>query len=72
MSKLSEKYEEFLEELELTLAPFQKLALKETFSNSECQSMVSVCTAAAILRGQEELSKECIREIESFKMKEGE
>lgn len=63
MSKLLQKYEEFLEELELTVEPFQKLALQETFTNKECQDMISVCTAAAVLRSQEEISKECIREI---------
>lgn len=76
MSKLLQKYEEFIEELELTVEPFQKLALKETFTNKECQDMVSVSTAAAILRSQEELNKECIREVqamaERFKLEEGE
>lgn len=75
MSKLLQKYEDFLEELELTLEPFQKLALQETFTNTECQDMVSVSTAAAILLSQEEISKECIREIENglknFKLEEG-
>lgn len=75
MSKLLQKYEEFLEELELTVEPFQKLALQETFTNKECQDMVSVCTAAAILLSQEEINKECIREIEHglgiFKLEEG-
>lgn len=74
MSKLLQKYEEFLEELELTAEPFQKLALKETFTNEECQDMVATCTAVAILRSQEEISKECIREIERglkcFKLEE--
>ncbi len=75
MSKLLQKYEEFLEELELTVEPFQKFALQETFTNEECQDMIAVCTAVAILRGQEEISKECIREIEHalkvFKLEEG-
>ena len=75
MSKLSQKYEEFLEELELTVEPFQSLALRKSFSNKECQDMVSVSTAVAILLSQEEISKECIREIENglkrFKLKEG-
>lgn len=76
MSKLLQKYEEFLEELELTVEPFQKLALQETFTNKECQDMVSVSTAVAILLSQEEISKECIKEIENgfkrFKLEEGE
>lgn len=74
MSKLLQKYEEFLEELELTVEPFQKLALQETFTNKECQDMLSVSTAVAILLSQEEISKECIREIEHglkvFKLEE--
>ena len=76
MSKLLQKYEEFLEELELTVEPFQKLALQETFTNEECQDMVATCTAESILRSQEEINKECIREIENavevFKLEEGE
>lgn len=74
MSKLLQKYEDFLMELELTVEPFQKLALQETFTNKECQDMVSVSTAAAILRSQEEISRECVREIERglkcFKLEE--
>lgn len=74
MSKLLQKYEEFLEELELTVEPFQSLGLRESFSTKECQDMVSVPTAAAILRSQEEINKECIREIEhvlkNFKLEE--
>lgn len=74
MSKLLQKYEEFLEELELTVEPFQKLALQETFTNEECQDMIAVCTAGSILLSQEEFNKECIREIEHalkvFKLEE--
>ncbi len=66
MSKLLKKYEEFLEELELTVEPFQKFALQETFTNEECQDIISVCTAVSILRGQEEFNKGCIREIENM------
>lgn len=75
MSKLLQKFEEFLEELGLTLEPFQKFALQETFTNDECQGMVAVTTAAAILRSQEDINKECIREIDHglkvFKLEEG-
>lgn len=75
MSKLLKKYEEFLEELELTVESFQKFALQETFTNEECQDMISVCTAVSILRGQEEFNKGCIREIghslKVFKLEEG-
>ena len=75
MSKLLEKYNEFLSELEDSVEPFQKFANQETFTNQECQEMVAVCSAAAILRGQEDLAKECVREIERglkyFNLEEG-
>lgn len=64
MSNLLAKYNEFLRELENSVEPFQKFADQEVFTNEECQQMITVCTSAAILRGQEELAKECVREIE--------
>ena len=75
MSKLLEKYNEFLRELENSVEPFQKFADQETFTNEECQQMIAVCTSAAILRGHEDLAKECVREIERvleyFNLQEG-
>jgi len=75
LSKLLAKYEAFLSELEDSVEPFQKFADQETFTNEECQHMIAVCTAASILRGQEDLTKECVREIERglkyFNLEEG-
>ncbi len=71
MSKLLEKYEDFLKELELTIEPFQKLSERESFSMEECFQCAQATAGTTLLQHQEGLVKDaisCIYEaLEYFK-----
>lgn len=64
MSKLLQKYEEFLEELEKTVKGLNTFAQnKETFTKDEWMGATTVSTAYSILTSQGELNRDCIKAI---------
>ena len=75
MSKLLEKYEDFLSELDKSLSPLADVVEKENFSQEECHTVANFCTAAITIQKEEEHYKNCIEAIgealKYFNLEEG-
>lgn len=75
MSKLLEKYNEFLRELDKAVSPLVEVVERENFNQEECHTIANFCAGAITIKRDVEHYKDAIAEvdqaIEFFSLEEG-